>query len=499
MLGVSPGTHRLAADCEEPGAMMDSIAVTVAAGEERTQDLEMDLSATISGVVVDQNDRPVKGAFVKWTNEKTGDLGRSVTDAQGNYRCAAMTGGAGYRASVFATSSEQAPYPTADGKPYPVVELADGKSIVNGARIKIEVRDFTISGRVIDAAGDPVADAEVKAMAMPAGGPPTFHIWQKLPLTVTDQDGAFTLAGLTQGTYALWARSPDGGEGTAANVAAGSKSTTVKVDRPASIEGKLVDFPAAPGVYASMLGVGSTNIAGSDVTASSFRIAGLRPGRYIVSAQTGYEGAAQVVELKSGERKSLTLKAQGRGSIEGTVTDFRTGAPLAGATCHVSASAGGVRALTAWDGRTAPRSDSQGRVVLDPAVAGAVTVSCFMPIRGWSTPSADVVVAPGGRATVQLPSAELLLDYPSTTGIDFNWQVTAPRIAEIQPQSTAAKAGLLVGDLIIAVDGKSMAGLNGDGVRNMIDSRPSGSDVSITVLRGSQRKTINLKTQPRQL
>ena len=499
MLGVAAGTHRIGADSEEVGAMMDTIAVTVAAGEERTEDLEMDLAATISGVVVDQHDQPVRGVFVKWTNEKTGDLGRSTTDAQGRYRCTAMTGGAPYRASVFATSYEQAPYRTADGKPYPVIELADGKAVVDGARVRIEVRDFAISGRVIDAAGEPVADAEVKAMAMPAGGQPIFNVWLKLPLTVTDRDGAFKLFGLTQGTYALWARSPDGGEGTTTNVTAGSTSTTVKVERPGSIDGKLVDYPAAPGVYAAMIGVRDVNVAASDITATSFRIAGLRPGRYVVTAQTGYEGASQVVELKSGERKSLTLRAQGRGAIDGTVLDFRTRAPIAGAACHASASADGFHAWTNWDIRTAPKSNNQGRVVLDPALAGSVRVRCIMPIRRWSPPSADVLVPQGGRATVQLMSAELLLDYPSTTGIDFDGEVTAPRITAVQPDSTGGKAGLLVGDLVIAVDGKSMAGLNGEGVRHIIDSRASGADVSITVLRGAQRKTFNLKTQPRQL
>jgi S1-C subfamily serine protease len=100
---------------------------------------------------------------------------------------------------------------------------------------------------------------------------------------------------------------------------------------------------------------------------------------------------------------------------------------------------------------------------------------------------------------VQLLSAELLLDYPSTIGIDFDWRVTAPRIAAVRPDSAGAKAGLLVGDLVVAVDGASMASLNGEGVRNIIDSRAAGAEVSITIMRDSQRKTLTAKTEPRQL
>jgi RNA polymerase sigma factor (sigma-70 family) len=495
LVGVQPGTHRINAVNEELGAMMDSVPVTIAAGEERVVDLEMDLAATISGVVVDQHDRPVKGVFVKWTNEQTGDLGRAITDARGRYRCGAMTGGARYRAAVFATSSH-APYPTADGSAYPSVELPDGKAIVDGVRIAIEVRALAIAGRVIDAAGEPVADAAVKAMAVPAGQPPVFNSWMKLPLAVTDRDGAFEIAGLPPGSYAVWARSPDGGEGIAAGLAAGDGAATIRIERPGAIEGKLVDFPSAPAVFATMLGTGAINVEASSVTQSAFRIGGLRPGRYVVSAQTRQEGEAQLVEVKSGVTSSLVLAARGRGTIEGTVLDFRTRAPIAGAACHAFASAGGVHGVTSWESRTAPRSDAQGRVLLDPAPAGPVTVSCVMPATRRSAPSAELVLAPGGRAAVQLWSAELLADYPSTIGIGFDWRVAPPRIAEVRAGGPAARAGLLVGDLVLAVGGASMAGLNGEGVRHIIDGRAAGAEVDITVARGSQRKTFTVAAEP---
>lgn len=125
--------------------------------------------------------------------------------------------------------------------------------------------------------------------------------------------------------------------------------------RDGTVEGKLLDFPEAPGVYASTVGSRTIDAVASEVTTSSFRIAGLRPGRYVVSAQTGYEGAAQVVDVKSGERQVLTLKAQGRGTIDGTVA-------------HRAA----VRVLdpgASIVAREVGRDRAQGHRVRDPAAA----------------------------------------------------------------------------------------------------------------------------------
>lgn len=410
-----------------------------------------------------------------------------------------MTGGARYRAAVFATSSQHAPYPTAGAAPYPAVELTGGTSAIAGVQLAIDVRELAISGRVLDTTGKPVIDAEVKALAAPPGPPPIFNSWMKLPLTVTDADGAFQLTGLTPGSYALWARAPDGSEGTVAGVAAGSPAAAIRIERAGAIEGSLAGFPAAPAVHATMLGTGAINVEASSATSSSFRFVGLRPGRYVVNAQTPHEGEAQLVEVSSGATLSLTLTARGRGTIEGTVLDFRTRAPIAGAACHAFTSAGGVHGLASWDSRTAPRSDARGHVLIDPAPAGPITVRCAMPQARRSAPAADVTLAPGGRAAVQLLSTELVPDYPSTLGLGFDWRVTPPRIAELLADRPAARAGLLLGDLILAVDGTPVTGLNGDGVLHLIDGRPAGAEVTLTVLRGAQRKSFTLKTEPRQL
>jgi RNA polymerase sigma factor (sigma-70 family) len=207
-LGVPAGKYPINAGSDVLGAFTLGTTVTLAAGEQRVLDLELDQAGTIAGTVVDREGTPVKGVFVRWINEKTGDLGRSITDTQGRYRCGAMTGGGKYRASVHPSSQLQA-YPTANGDPYPTLDLKDGKTVIEGVILKIDRSQQSISGRVVDDTGSPIADALVKALQV-SGGQMQFHSWMRLPMSSTDANGDFTIRGLLPGPYSLQARGANG-------------------------------------------------------------------------------------------------------------------------------------------------------------------------------------------------------------------------------------------------------------------------------------------------
>lgn len=501
-VGVTKGTYEIGGGGEADGAFSLPRKVDLADGEERTVDIELDQAATITGTVVDREHKPVQGVFVRWLNEKKGDVGRAITDDLGRYRCAAMTGGGLYRAAVFPygaaffASSEGAldAYPTADGSDYPEVDLANGSSVVENVTIEIDHKQETISGHVTDEVGAPVVDAIVKAMVMPEGQEPHFHVWLRLPVTSTDANGEFRISGLAPGKYALQAHAIDGSEGITPNVSAGADDATVRVERAGAISGTLVSFAHTPAVYARTFGT-YKYIPGT-TEGSTFTIAGVRPGRYFVSAQDADEGDAQIVNVTAGQTANVTLTSHGQGAVDATVVDFRTHQPVPGIGCHAIISISGEQGVTNWDPVTSSRSDDAGRLTIDPAPAGSISLDC-QQLTGTprSNPSADVTVSRGARTSVQLLSVAQTQDITTSIGIEFDLRTTPPRIANVHAGSSAARAGLAVGDLITGVNGTSTRGLNGGGVQVLIGNTPAGSDVRVTVLRGGAQLTVTARAE----
>jgi PDZ domain-containing protein len=264
----------------------------------------------------------------------------------------------------------------------------------------------------------------------------------------------------------------------------------IKLQRAAGIEGKLVGFgTTSPVVYAVPLFGGGRWISGT-VDGATFRVRGLSPGRYMVSAQTTFEGDGKVVQITGGQIVQLTLTSRGRAAIEATILDFKTNAPVANAACHVVIASEGVLGVTNWDFSSATKSDATGRARLDPSPAGAVTVECALNTEKWSMPSADLTVEPGGRAAVTLYGVELSSENPSDPGLSFDRHRTAPVIATVTPGGNAAKAGVMPGDLVISVDGVSVAKLNASGVDILLRSHNGGDDIVLGVQRGTGTKTF---------
>jgi membrane-associated protease RseP (regulator of RpoE activity) len=67
------------------------------------------------------------------------------------------------------------------------------------------------------------------------------------------------------------------------------------------------------------------------------------------------------------------------------------------------------------------------------------------------------------------------------------------RVAFVIPGSPAAAAGLVEGDVVTAIDGAPIAGLDPDQVEKHFEDGAPGSRIALTVLRGGKPRTMNLR------
>lgn len=67
-------------------------------------------------------------------------------------------------------------------------------------------------------------------------------------------------------------------------------------------------------------------------------------------------------------------------------------------------------------------------------------------------------------------------------------------IVSVEPDSSAAKAGILPGDILVEADGQSLAGMDVNGPGQIIQGK-EGTSVTITVLREGERLSFTMKRQ----
>jgi protocatechuate 3,4-dioxygenase beta subunit len=312
--GLPRGTFHLVASSDTAGAFVELPGLTLKADEDRELDLELVSASSIEGTVVDERGAPLSGALVVFTNEAKDDEGRDTTSADGHFRCTQMLGGSAYTPEVFLSGR-----PGVAAKPVgalPSVMVRDGDAHVEGVRLQVKVEKLPLAGRVVDASGAPVPDAKVRAQSVEPGERAVFSAWQPLAQAFSDAQGRFSFEGLSSGSWAVQARSPQGDE-VVVEARAGSTDVVLTLRTAARIEGKLVDFSQPPSVYAQQPGV---PLVPGQVRGDSFSLT-LPAGTWTLSAMDNQEGDAQRVTLAEGEVKWVVMTSRGTGKVRGRVVD----------------------------------------------------------------------------------------------------------------------------------------------------------------------------------
>jgi RNA polymerase sigma-70 factor (ECF subfamily) len=440
--------------------------------------IELRLSGTICGTVRDEAGTAMRGITVKANNPGADDSGEDTSGDDGAFCVRYLQNAGTFRLAAFAGGQKLEP-----AVPLPPATLVHGRAEV---AIMLAAPKSSISGVVVDDAGAPVADVAVRVRAEAAHGEAlSFDETSPLALTLTDIQGHFSIEHLADGAYAVLAFARDGSERRLEPVTAGTHDVKLVLAAAGAIDGTLVGFATTPVITGALLAGGHEPVD-FEVDGDRFSAHGLSPGSYTLIADTGgHDSDSKRVTVAAGTTASVVLTSRGVGTIAGTVQDWKTHAPIAGARCGKPAPRDGENIGVIYNSPdNEVSSDAAGHFTVE-GTAGEILIVCrsndhfgmkFATIpRDKTTELVVSVVQQGETGSID---AQFL-----TGGLIRKFEV-------IEPNGAAAKAGLLVGDEVIAVDGPSVTDLDGRSTMRVITQRPAGTTAALTILRGGTTRTI---------
>lgn len=362
-----------------------------------------------------------------------------------------------------------------------------------------------IAGRVVARESRaPIPGALVAAEALRAFGAPGVAVAQ----VTSGADGGFELGGLDPGRYHVTARADGRAPATLTRVETGTRDAVLELSLGGRLRGCVRDA-------SSGAAVAPFTVLVFERRASLFRplrrtrsfidpsgcyaLDDLQPGPVaVVVSAPGYAPTAEVPAdvPESGEAIADAAVTRG-GRLRGVVLDDGTRAPLAGARISVEGSL--AEAASTFPVLAEAVSDEDGRFVLDglprrvslnvaAAVHHARVLGGIETAPGVETGPVEIAlhaVAPGEEPRTELAGI----------GVGIAIRGDAVLVTAIAPRSGAEEAGLARGDLILRVDGTSVAELGFVGAVDAIRG-PEGTFVLLGIQRGDSTFDVRV---PRRL
>jgi hypothetical protein len=357
---------------------------------------------------------------------------------------------------------------------------------------------LSISGRVVDRAGRPVDGALVEAFGKPgfaADGPAGAQ-------TLSGVDGRFVLASLDDARYTLRATTRGEGGVIVENVAAGAKDVELRLgSATAALHGVVRDGSGKPITAFSIVAFPTEGVLGRgpDIRATVIDA----DGRYTLPLPAGHYAVAAAARgfARSPDRgvdvgddgAELDFVLRGGSRIFGRVVERVGGAPIAGADVLFEGAALQDGITVASDAR----SGADGNFSIDGVPSGRQSINVQAAGHDGRLLSALAVPPEGalGPLTIDLAKTDPGED-PKTEFVGIGAGIGArPEgmvIISVAPGGGAADAGLVVGDIILTIDGQRVGGDVGfvDAIQMI-----RGPENSIVVL-ALQRKDGSLQTIP---
>jgi protocatechuate 3,4-dioxygenase beta subunit len=463
-----------------------SDAVTLAPGGTAEVQIVMHAGGTVEGRVVDASGRPVSGARVTALAVR-GSLERSaVTATDGTFAFAALP-----ESITLTARREDAP---GELSAHATVTVPDGEK--KSVTLTLPEARPSLAVRVKDDRGYPLDAVQLSVASLDP----------ELPLRTTAFTGARGEASVSNARGLLLrveARAP-GHATKVVRVDAGAESLELTLDLAETLVGEVRSTRGAPIADADVAMTTDVGVshARSDKD-GAFTLPDMMPGgaRLVVRAPGWAPSEREVLVVASSAHKTTlpAVELAEEGVAEGTVTDTR-GDPVAGARVakdHVPT----YLAVGATPAGVAV-TDARGRFHLGGLPAGTVDLEAYAPDLGRAT--AEGIRIAAGRPTtgiqvrLQRDKDERTQEPASTGGVAVTLGETAgdPRevtLVDVAEASEAERAGLVAGDVILAIDGKP--------VHSMTDARarlagPLGEDVILQYRRGDAVDSVRVGREP---
>jgi hypothetical protein len=273
--------------------------------------------------------------------------------------------------------------------------------------------------------------------------------------TYSGADGTFTIEGVSEGRYVVWADADEQPVGRTRDVVAGSEQVTVELPPAAVIEGDVKDEADAP-VLTFIVHAGDSLI-GSKARISGgghFVIAGLAAGHYSVTVETySTAGAGDGVmigelpdfELSAGEHRLVAVVVHAPLTVTGRIVAWPDLTPRGGVELSTGA--------PLW--RTAAPTTEDGSFRLEGVSPGAIEVSSFDVDGEPDEWTREVAMGPGVVDIGDLAFA------PGKHGSGtFQFDVDGKRALIVNAFWRSLRSlGLQKGDEIVSFDGHPVATL----------------------------------------
>jgi protocatechuate 3,4-dioxygenase beta subunit len=354
--GLPPGMYQVRAISESLGTASPIQVFTLGAGEARDLDLDLVMGAAVSGHVVNAIGAPMPRAQVEL--DCRGERATDESGWDGRFRIPYLEGRGPCEVRVSAPPGLAVVYQAAR----PTTLALDGPGArVDGVELVVTVKRASISGRVLDEDGHPVAGVAVHWMQGCEGGE-----------TTTAADGSFVLRSWQRLPVALSVGGPLVFR-AAGSFEVGRDDVVLRTVATTRIEGSLVGFPARPTIVA----VRDPNDAFVSAKEGAFTIDDVPLGAVTILARAGSALDLQTIAVRSLATAHVTLRARPTVRVPGRVVD-EAGMPVAGTTC---VSTPGALHLATASQSLAVAADGRFAIDLPAGLALRIGCSALEPYR----------------------------------------------------------------------------------------------------------------------